>query len=333
MNSRSKIVVDPCSRCNADVVQIQHLDWNVTVDFDRRILQCVATYTLSYVKYDILDSPKNEKDEKRNVLILDTNHLIIENVKNEEDGQTLTYQILPVIEGKPHLGRALVIDLLNVTTSSQLQPTKVTVEYRTTEASSALQWLPPEQTASKKYPYMFTQCQAIHGRSLVPCQDIPGVKFTYTVTITTPRWATAVASAVREWEIASDNNKSAPDCNTKTSVWHQKIPISSYLLALAVGELECRDLSPRCAVYSEPSVVDAAAYEFAETETFLQLAEKIVGTPYQWKRYDLLCLPPSFSYGGMENACMTFVTPTLLAGDRSLAGVVAHEIAHSWYAL
>jgi leukotriene-A4 hydrolase len=132
-------------------------------------------------------------------------------------------------------------------------------------------------------------------------------------------------SALLETKTTSTQN----DGRTKYT-WNQPVPISSYLLAVAVGELVKKDISDRCAIWSEPSVVDAAAFEFAETETFLKTAEDISGMKYVWKRYDLLCLPPSFPYGGMENPCLTFVTPTLLAGDRSLADVVAHEIAHSW---
>lgn len=110
----------------------------------------------------------------------------------------------------------------------------------------------------------------------------------------------------------------------------QAVPIPSYLFALAVGELSSSEISPRCRVWSEPSMVDAVAYEFSQVEDFLVAAEGVTGLPYQWGRYDLLCLPPSFPYGGMENPCLTFVTPTLLAGDKSLADVVAHEAAHSW---
>lgn len=96
-------------------------------------------------------------------------------------------------------------------------------------------------------------------------------------------------------------------------------------MQLVVGVLESRPISDRCSVLAEPSVVDDAAWEFAETEDFLKAGENLLG-PYVWGRYDLLVLPPNFPYGGMENPCLTFVTPTLLAKDRSLADVVAHEI-------
>ena len=258
----STMSVDKSSRSNADKVQITHLDWDVKVDFEAKSLLCTATYELSCAAKE---------------LILDTNHLIIKGVTS--DGKVLQYDLLPEIEGKPHLGRPLVIQLPVDTKAT------VTVEYQTTEKCSALQWLPPAQTAGKVYPYMYTQCQAIHARSLVPCQDVTRVKFTYNATIATPAWATAVVSAVQE--------RSERVNETVVSVWKQTVPISSYLLALAVGQLERRELSPRCAVYSEPALVDAAAYEFAETEKFLETAEKIAGTPYMWGRYDILCLPPS----------------------------------------
>jgi leukotriene-A4 hydrolase len=267
--------VDMCSRSNAEDVQIRHLDWTVLVDFDTQTLHATARYFLS-----------NETNSCQ--LLLDTNHLAIQSVfiaesNNNNDAAItpLEYTLLPEIPNKRHLGRALVISLPKGVT-------EVTVQYETTEKCSALQWLPPAQTAGKMYPYLYSQCQAIHARSLVPCQDVTRVKFTYTATVTTPLWATAVLSGVLVDRVVS---KAAS--NAVTSVWKQTIPISSYLLALAVGQLEKRDLSERCAVYSEPSVVDAAAYEFAETEIFLKTAEDIAGTPYQWGRYDLLCLPPS----------------------------------------
>jgi leukotriene-A4 hydrolase len=227
-----------------------------------------------------------------------------------------------LVRGKEHLGRKLEIQLPK-DEPGMAKLFKISVLYRTTNQCSALQWLPPSQTAGKQYPYLFTQCQAIHARSLVPCQDRCGVKMTYTAVVTVPKWSTAVMSALFEAVDTKD------DAN-KVYTWKQPVPISSYLLALAVGELTKKEISKRCAIWSEPSVVEAAAWEFSETEDFLAAAEAIAGKKYVWGRYDLLCLPPSFPYGGMENPCLTFVTPTLLAGDKSLADVVAHEIAHSW---
>lgn len=293
---------------NPNEVVVTHLDWHVRVDFANKTLSGTATYSFDRLK-------KYSSSTSRVVsLKLDTNHLKIDAV-TLEDGTPTPFQLDPVIANKPHLGQALQIPL-------PLDCNKVSILYETTSHCSALQWLPPSQTAGKEHPYLFTQCQAIHARSLVPCQDCPGVKFTYSSQVTVDAWATCVMSALATGETTNGVHK--------TFSFQQDVPISSYLLALAVGDLERQELSPRVAVWSEPSLVKAAAYEFAQTEDFLRIAEELAGIKYAWGRYDLLCLPPSFPYGGMENPCLTFVTPTLLAGDRSLADVVAHEIAHSW---
>lgn len=164
---------------------------------------------------------------------------------------------------------------------------------------------------------------------------------TYDARVTVPRWATAVMSALSKENLvtsevgaaaadAEDFVETDADAGDRLFEFTQPVPIPSYLFALAVGELKSIDVSPRCRVWSEPSMVEAVAYEFSQVEDFLVAAEEVTMVPYQWGRYDLLCLPPSFPYGGMENPCLTFVTPTLLAGDKSLADVVAHEAAHSW---
>ncbi|KAG7361242.1 aminopeptidase N [Nitzschia inconspicua] len=287
---------------------VTHLDWVLTVDFEEKCLVAKATCTVR----------KSRRNFGR--LILDTAHLEISAVQSC-DGSPLDFKLHSLVRNKEHLGRPLEIQLPEQ--QGEDDTVKVTILYRTTEQCSALQWLPPSQTAGKQFPYLFTQCQAIHARSLVPCQDRCGVKMTYNATVTVPKWSTAVMSALFE-------NVEMADENHKVYTWNQPVPISSYLLALAVGELTKKEISKRCAIWSEPSVVDAAAWEFSETEDFLTAAEAISGKTYVWGRYDLLCLPPSFPYGGMENPCLTFVTPTLLAGDKSLADVVAHEIAHSW---
>lgn len=200
---------------------------------------------------------------------------------------------------------------------------KVRVQYVTSPDSSACAWLPPPQTAGKKRPFLFTQCQAIHARSLLPCQDCPGTKCTWSAEVSAPSWSTVLMSALQK--------KGGTPGTDGSLLWQydQPVPTCTYLIALAVGDLKGQDISPRCKIWAEPSMVEAAAWEFADTEKFLKIAESLT-CPYQWTRYDVLCLPPSFPYGGMENPCLTFVTPTLLAGDRSLADVIAHEIAHSW---
>lgn len=252
---------DVSSLSNSHEVRVTHLDWKVNVDFESCTLSAVATYSLPDTTAKHLD--------------LDTAHLLIQSVVDQDD-QPLVYKLHA--PSKPHLGRKLSIRMTEGTTS-------VSIAYSTTDQCSAIQWLPPSQTSGGFYPYLFTQCQAIHARSLVPCQDLPGVKMTYTAEVTVPSWAVCVMSAV----VSSSSQQGA----TKVYTWRQAVPISSYLLAMAVGDLARRDLSNRCAVWSEPSIVEAAAYEFAQTEEFLSLAESIAGTPYIWGRYDLLCLPPS----------------------------------------
>lgn len=303
--SFSIITMDLSSNSNPQDAVITHLDWTVSVDFETQVLSAEATYTVDLLNPDAT------------TLCLDTNTLSIDSVRTF-DGASLDYVLHP--ETKPHLGQRLDISLPKEKNESGNY--QITIVYITSKNSSAVQWLPPSQTAGKKYPYLFTQCQAIHARSLLPCQDRCGVKMTYTANISVPKWSTCVMSAVWKSTVDVDDNK--------VYTWDQPVPISSYLIALAVGDLAKRDISKRCAIWSEPSLVEAAAHEFAETEHFLTIAEDLAGKEYVWGRYDLLCLPPSFPYGGMENPCLTFVTPTLLAGDRSLADVVAHEIAHSW---
>lgn len=199
---------------------------------------------------------------------------------------------------------------------------EVAISYRTGADAMALQWLDAAQTEGKVAPYLFSQCQQIHARTMVPCQDTPVARIAYLAEVTVPEGLTAVMSAGPTGDAAIGNGR-------HVYRFAMPQPIPSYLLALAVGRLESRDLSPRARVWAEPELVEAAAWEFAGVEDMILKAEGLFGA-YPWDRYDMLVLPPSFPYGGMENPRMTFLTPTLLAGDRSLVDVVAHELAHSW---
>uniref|UniRef100_A0A8U7NV25 Leukotriene A4 hydrolase n=1 Tax=Corvus moneduloides TaxID=1196302 RepID=A0A8U7NV25_CORMO len=196
----------------------------------------------------------------------------------------------------------------------------VEISFESSPQSSALQWFTPEQTSGKKHPFLFSQCQATHCRAIFPCQDTPAVKLTYYAEISVPKELVALMSANRDGE--------APDPEDST---RQDLPFQPERKCsrLVVGALESRKIGPRTLVWAEKELVDKSAYEFSEAEAMLKTAEDLAG-PYVWGQYDLLVLPPSFPYGGMENPCLTFVTPTLLAGDRSLSNVIAHEISHSW---
>lgn len=296
-NAQQKTMTkDIHSFANSDEVTIKHLDLDLTVTFENKMLTGRATLSL-----------ENKKKVKQ--LILDTRDLNIQNVTL--DG-TETAAHFTLGKEEKIFGQALTISITPKTKS-------VTVYYTTSPNAGALQWLEPSQTAGKEKPFLFTQSQAILARTWVPCMDGPGVRMTYSATIRTRPDLLAVMSA---------NN---PTSKTADGVYQfeMKQPIPSYLLALAVGDLEFRSLGNRSGVYAEPSVVEKAAYEFIDTEKMIVSAEELYG-PYRWDRYDLLVLSPSFPFGGMENPRLTFATPTILAGDRSLVALVAHELAHSW---
>lgn len=233
------------------------------------------------------------------VLSLDTRDLTILKVNGSTKGFTLH-------PADPILGSKLTINLAPGVSS-------VAIEYETAPQASALQWLEPAQTAGKQHPFLFTQSQAIHARSWVPLQDSPAVRITFSATVHAPEPLTTLMAAER---IAPGR-------------FHMPYPIPPYLLALAVGDLRFQAISERCGIWAEPSVLPGAAKEFEDVERMVQAAEKLFG-PYPWGRYDLLVMPPSFPFGGMENPTLTFATPTVIAGDKSLVSLVSHELAHSW---
>ncbi|MBM3737572.1 MAG: M1 family metallopeptidase [Acidobacteria bacterium] len=299
------MVRDVHSHSNPHQVRMTHLDLDLDVRFDRKILEGSATLTL-----DRLDPTAP--------LILDTRALDIR--KAEAAPATGdSFEATPHKLGTPdpNLGAPLTIDL-------PPNARRVRIHYATSPEASGLQWLDPPQTAGKKHPFLFTQSQAIHARSWIPLQDSPGVRITYRGRIRTPRELIALMSARRDFRLA---NPKEPPSGDYTFRMPHRIP--SYLIALAAGHLDSRYLSTRSEVWAEPSVVESAQKEFADTERMTQAVEKLYG-PYQWLRYDLLVLPPSFPFGGMENPIVTFATPTILAGDQSLVSLIAHELAHSW---
>ncbi|CAK9155110.1 unnamed protein product [Ilex paraguariensis] len=262
-------------------------------------------------------------------ITLDTRSLSISSVLDPTTHTHLPFSLSPTSD--PIKGQSLIVSLSN--------HSKFLVISSTSTSSSALQWLSPPQTFNKSHPYVYTQCQSIHARSIFPCQDTPAARVCYAAKLNIPRQLSAVMSARhvdRRPPVASENGSACDD-----SLWCaegrvveefvMEQPIPPYLFAFAVGELGFREVGPRTRVYSEsvPAVLDAAAREFSRTEDMIRVGERMFGA-YDWERFDLLVLPPSFPYGGMENPRMVFLTPTVIKGDASGAQVVAHELAHSW---
>jgi leukotriene-A4 hydrolase len=286
------------------VTEHLHLRWSVS--FESRTLTGSAT-----LRMRVLDSSLR-------TVVLDSRDLRV--TAASVNGHATSFAL-----GDTH---AAIGTPLSVALPATVQPSAgdvLTLElaYSTSPDAAALQWLTPEQTAGKKLAYLFSQAQAIHSRTMFPNQDTPACKITYSAEVTVEKPYVALMSALRDGD-AIDNGA------TRTFKFKQPRGMPSYLCAIAVGDLVSRAVGPRSDIWAEPSQVDAAAAEFAETEQFIAAGEKLFG-PYQWQRYDMLMLPPSFPYGGMENTNLTFLTPTLIAGDRSLADVVAHEAAHSWF--
>ncbi|GAB5355776.1 hypothetical protein AAMO2058_000234400 [Amorphochlora amoebiformis] len=295
-------MADPASLSNLEQVHAASFHLDLDVDFAAKVLKGSIT-----VKAEALTDA--------NSIALDTKDLTISKVEDGK-GAPLKYELL-----KPHPVFGSKLEIKFGEKLAKGESTDVKIYYATSPKSSAIQWLPPSNTSGKKHPYLFTQCQAIHARAMFPCMDSPGIKSKYSARVTVPDPLVALMSAAR-LKRSSDGKKSV-------YTFEQNVPTPAYLVALVVGALEERKIGPRSSVWSEAEMVDAGAKEFEDTELYLKTAEDIAG-PYVWGRYDILLLPPSFPYGGMENPCLTFVTPTLLAGDKSLATVVIHEIAHSW---
>ena len=279
--------------------RVTHVALDLTADFASKTLVGKATLSV-------------DRTPAAHEVVLDTRDLTIQSA-TAHDGRTLKFKLGAE---DPILGRTLTVEL-------PADVTMITIAYRTSPGAAALQWLAPSQTAGKVHPYLYSQGQAILTRTWIPTQDSPGIRQTYAARVIVPRELRAVMSA----------EQLTPDGVTleggRAFEFRLKQAIPPYLIALAVGDLQFRQIGGRTGVYSEPAVVEAATDEFADLEKMVMAAESLLG-PYLWGRYDVLVLPPSFPFGGMENPRLTFATPTVLAGDRSLVSLLAHELAHSW---
>ncbi|KAH8409632.1 hypothetical protein KR222_011783 [Zaprionus bogoriensis] len=293
--------VDPSSYSQPELITTEHSSINWQVDFASTKLRGSVLH-----RFNVLSSELEQ-------ILLDVRDLDIKNATLLSGGSELPINYF-ISDRVPDMGQKLTLELPAGTAKGNLN---VRIDYETASNASGLQWLNPAQTLGKQHPYMFSQCQAIHARSVMPCQDTPAVKFSYDAVVQHPSELTALMSALIDKQEAGKTH------------FKQEVPIPAYLVAIAIGKLVSRPLGANSNVWAEEAIVDACAEEFSETSTMLKTASDLCG-PYVWKQYDLLVMPPSFPFGGMENPCLTFVTPTLLAGDKSLANVVAHEIAHSW---
>jgi leukotriene-A4 hydrolase len=307
--------IDPAfdyhSYANVDQFRTTRLDLDLRVDFKFKTITGSVTLELKRL------------DPRSTQLVLDTKDIMILDVTQKSTdvlGATAKNQTIWVSrpfhleKPDPILGSALVIDL----PPSKKATESIKIEYETLETSAALQWLTEKQTSRHK-PFLYTQSEPISARSWIPLQDTPQIRAPYKAKVHTDDSLRAVMSA--------ENDPKAKRNGEYSFVMPQAVP--SYLIALAVGDLEFRETGPRTGVYAEKSVIKEAAKEFADTESMIQANEKMFG-PYRWSRYDILVMPPSFPEGGMENPRLSFITPTVIAGDKSLVSVIAHELAHSW---
>ncbi len=299
-------------------VAIRAMALDLKIDFEKRELAGTVIHRLRWNKSEAKDTAnnndnQNNDEDQATTLVLDTRALTIEKVqaRNGNKGRWKTMKFS--LDAADSLyGSRLTIALP--------EPyTRVRISYRTSPDASGLQWLTPSMTSGGKIPFMFSQSQAIHARSWVPLQDTPSVRFTYTARIRTPADVIALMSA--------DNDPQAKRDGDYRFMMPQ--PISSYLLAIAAGDLTFKAISSRSGVWAEPAMIDRAITEFEDTEKMIAATEALYGE-YRWGRYDLLILPPSFPFGGMENPRLSFITPTVIAGDKSLVSLIAHELAHSW---
>ncbi|MEI8278587.1 MAG: M1 family metallopeptidase [Bacteroidota bacterium] len=290
----TSISKDVHTQSNADSITIKHLDLDIKVSFEQKQICGTASWDI-------------DNTNKLTDLKLDTYDLTIDSVF--ANGQKVQHHLDTATQ---YLGSALHIPI-------RPETKYVTIYYKTGKKATALQWLEPAQTSNKKQPFLYTQSESIYARSWIPCADGPGIRYTYNARVTVPKNLIALMSA------------SNPQKLNDSGIYHftMEIPVPAYLMALAVGDVRFKSIDERTGVYAEPNIIDKARYEFEDVGKMVNTAEKLYG-PYRWGRYDVIVLPPGFPIGGMENPRLTFCTPTVIAGDRSLVSLISHELAHSW---
>lgn len=288
------VVKDLHTQSNADSITIKHLDLDIKVDFEQHRITGRASWDI-------------ENPNKLTELKLDGYRLTIDSIM--VDGSKVMYSWGPAIT---HLGNALMIPILE---SSR----RVDIYYKSDPSARALQWMEPQQTSGKKHPFLYTQSESIYARSWIPCPDGPGIRFTYNARVEVPKDLLALMSATN------------PQQKNDSGIYRFEMdaPIPAYLMALGVGDLQFKAIDERTGVYADPVMLEKAHNEFAEVGQMVKIAEELYG-PYRWGRYDILLLPSGFPLGGMENPKLTFCTPTIISGDRSLTNLIAHELAHNW---
>ena len=286
---------DPTTFSDLTQGKIRHMDFRINVDFSTHTLDLEATYHM--------------QQPVRGSLYLDAYEIDLKEARVEGRLLQWSFDAQDEIVGQRLHLKGFEDDSI------------FTLRFQTSPGARALQWLNAAQTAGGQYPFLFSQCQATHARSIFPCQDTPSVRFTYSADLIVPQGLIAV--------MAAEPTGLREESGGTTYSFQMPQPIPSYLFALAVGNLAFRELGPRTGIYAEPETIEAGAWEFAENENKMIEAEKLLG-PYLWGRYDLLVLPPTFPYGGMENPRLTFLTPTAILGTRAGTSLITHELAHAW---
>jgi aminopeptidase N len=296
---------DSLTYARPEVARVTHVDLDLALDFAAKAVGGTATL-------DVLAAPGAQE------IVLDSRGLAITRV-TDEAGRELPFTT-GTADGDAESGKGAP---LTIAMGPGGERRRIAIQYTAPRDAEALQWLSPEQTAGKVHPFLFSQGQAILNRSWIPTQDSPGIRQTWAARVTAPAPLDVVMSGVRqgEPEVLPDGRRAFRFVMDK--------PVPPYLIAIAAGDIDFASLGPRTGVWAEPSVLPRAAAEVVDTEAMVTAAERLYG-PYRWGRYDMIVLPPAFPYGGMENPVMTFLTPTFIAGDKSLTGLVAHELAHSW---